>query len=369
MGVYKRIVITDNGNELISQALAGEKVVRFSRASTSDYSYPDGTNFAQLTNLQGEKQSVIPSNIEVTDSLVSIRTLFENADIITPYLIQNIGLYAADGEGEILFGITQADTPDQMPAYNGVAPSSFIYNIHLAISQTSDLTIAVNPSGTVTMQDLMELDNRKVSIRGGDISDTVVSSLEDHTEAFPVPMPGDKTKGLWGKLKKWQQDCLAKFGNYVLTSMITNQHLNDTNHIPSSALVYLMQQAITQLNMDIGELNSQTRDMHSAETLTIGASFTYYAGGYIKVGRVVIVSLSFFVKYDALGNPYIDIISGLPLPLAASPLSLWTFKRGTSAQNYPCRIMPFETSGIIYGYGDFTVADELQIAGSYIVAN
>ena len=53
--------------------------------------------------------------------------------------------------------------------------------------------------------------------------------------------------------------------------------------------------------MDIGELNSQTLEMYSAETLTIGASFTYYAGGYIKVGRVVIVSLSFFVKYDALG--------------------------------------------------------------------
>ena len=36
MGVYKRIVITDNGNELISQALAGEKIIRFLRASTSD---------------------------------------------------------------------------------------------------------------------------------------------------------------------------------------------------------------------------------------------------------------------------------------------------------------------------------------------
>lgn len=84
----------------------------------------------------------------------------------------------------------------------------------------------------------------------------------------------------------------------------------------------------TQLNRDIGELNSQTRDMHSAETLTIGASFTYYAGGYIKVGRVVIVSLSFFVKYDALGAQYTDIISGLPLPMVAAPLTLWTFKKG-----------------------------------------
>ena len=160
MGVYKRIVITDNGNELISQALAGEKIIRFLRASTSDYSYPDGTNFAQLTNLQGEKQSVIPSDVEVTDSLVSIRTLFENADIITPYLIQNIGLYAADGEGEILFGIAQAETPDQMPAYNGVAPSSFIYNIHIEVSQAQSITVEVSPAGSATKQEVIEIEKR-----------------------------------------------------------------------------------------------------------------------------------------------------------------------------------------------------------------
>ena len=109
--------------------------------------------------------------------------------------------------------------------------------------------------------------------------------------------------------------------------------------------------------------------MYSAETLTIGASFTYYAGGYIKVGRVVIVSLSFFVKYDALGAQYTDIISGLPLPMVAAPLSLWTFKRGEAVHNSPCRIMPLATSGLVYGYGDFTATEELQVAGSYIAVN
>lgn len=109
--------------------------------------------------------------------------------------------------------------------------------------------------------------------------------------------------------------------------------------------------------------------MHSAETLTLGASFSYYAGGYIKIGRVIIVSLSFFVKYDSIGNPYTDIISGLPLPMAAAPLSLWTFERGTASRNYPCRIMPFATSGLIYGYGDFTAPEELQVAGCYIATN
>ena len=98
----------------------------------------------------------------------------------------------------------------------------------------------------------------KVDTEGGDISETQVSVLDESTEAFPVPMSGDKAQGLWGKLKKWQQDCLAKFGNYVLTSMITNQHVNSTSNIPSSALVYLMQQGVTQLNRDLRSIITYT---------------------------------------------------------------------------------------------------------------
>lgn len=97
--------------------------------------------------------------------------------------------------------------------------------------------------------------DEKIDSKGGDISKTKVGTIKESSAEFPIPEKDDTQETLWGKLKKWQQDCLAKFGNYVLTSMITNQHLNDTNRVPSSALVYLMQQAITQLNMDLAGKN------------------------------------------------------------------------------------------------------------------
>ncbi len=98
--------------------------------------------------------------------------------------------------------------------------------------------------------------NEKPS-KDGDVSETTVSSLEETQASFPQPVAGENQKTLWGKLKKWQQDCLAKFGNYVLTSMITNQHLNSTSNIPTSALVYLMQQAIQQNQSAINVLNTK----------------------------------------------------------------------------------------------------------------
>ena len=98
--------------------------------------------------------------------------------------------------------------------------------------------------------------NEKPS-KDGDMAESTVSSLEEAQASFPQPAAGDNQKTLWGKLKKWQQDCIAKFGNYVLTSMITNQHLNSTSNIPTSALVYLMQQAIQQNQSAINVLNTK----------------------------------------------------------------------------------------------------------------
>ena len=98
--------------------------------------------------------------------------------------------------------------------------------------------------------------NEKPS-KDGDIAETKVSILEESKVSFPEPAAGDKQRTLWGKVKKWQQDCLVKFGNYVLMSMITNQHLNSTNNIPTSALVYLMQQAIQQNQSAINVLNTK----------------------------------------------------------------------------------------------------------------
>ena len=102
--------------------------------------------------------------------------------------------------------------------------------------------------------------NGKVDASGGDISSTKISTITDSSEPFPVPEEDDPTDTWVGKIKKWQQDCLAKFGNYLLTSMISNQHQNNTGTVPSSALAYLMQQAIVANQNSIGVLNTNKLD-------------------------------------------------------------------------------------------------------------
>ena len=244
----------------------------------------------------------------------------EGEGLETGYKIREMAFFAENPEGgEICYCImvgTDDLMMDYLPAYDGTIPSTITSYFHIKVANAGKVEIVIKTGNIVNSEEganglriyqrklqylnsqgewrdlnvdgssiiigempeieeeipeLSENDSLgrlfgkmkkilglKVDKKGGDITDTVVSSLENSTEAFPVPAAEDNQKTLWGKLKKWQQDCLAKFGNYVLTSMITNQHVNSTSNIPSSALVYLMQQGVTQLNRDLRSIITYT---------------------------------------------------------------------------------------------------------------
>lgn len=292
MGVYKKAVITEAGEALAARAVSGEVTIQFSHAGTSSYAYSEGTNLKKLTELQDVKQTVIPSNVQIAnDTLISIRTMFDNSEITQEYLIQNVGIYASDGETEILFAVCQATTPDQMPAFNGVAPSSFIYNVQISIAQADQLSISINTAGVATVQDVLDLEKKmeekkmdssggdasdtvasveepnseeekypdigskgsmknilgnlyrwvktlkadKVDSAGGDTAETVISAFEASSENFPVPAVKEKAKTRWGKVKKFGEDFKAWMTGVCLLGHIVNNCVTNNPNLPLSA--------------------------------------------------------------------------------------------------------------------------------------
>lgn len=236
MGVYKKAIITDAGEALRARAVAGEASMQFSHAKTSTYVYPDGTDLTKLTDLQEIRQTVIPSNVQIAnDTLISVRSLFGNEQINEAYLIQNVGVYATDGENEILFAVCQAITPDQMPAYDGVAPSSFIYNVQLTVSQAAQISLVVNTAGTATTQDVLELEQKKVNGNGGDISETVIAATEKSQAEYPVPAAGDSAKTVLGKVQKFFGDLRNWMTGVCLLGQIVNNCVTDNVKLPLSA--------------------------------------------------------------------------------------------------------------------------------------
>lgn len=182
MGQYNTGVLTTAGQQLITQALAGDGVISFPAAKTSSWAIPAGTNIQALTDLQDIQQTVTPGTAQVFNgTMIQVQALFSNADegaeVTQAYLVQTVGLWAQITGGEpTLFSVYQATTPDQMPAYAGKAPSSLIYTLQATVQQASQLTVQVNPAGAATALDIQNLQTQITQIENNYIPKTQIGA-------------------------------------------------------------------------------------------------------------------------------------------------------------------------------------------------
>ncbi len=254
MGQYNKAIITAAGESLISRAVAGELKLNITKAKISNHRYPDGTDYKALTDMDGVKQILEYPETKVLDNnMIQTRVLFSNEEIQVAYYIQNIGLYAKDGEEEILFCIVTAVIPDEMPKYNGVASTSYIYNIQNVVQDAAEINIEVVPSGTATIQDVME----RVDATGGDISETVIETLETIDAKYPVPEVGDSTKVFMGKVKKYIKD--TKPLNNDMFVYVDNNGSDITGDGTSSNPYKTIKSALNNIPKDLGGHSATVR--------------------------------------------------------------------------------------------------------------
>jgi len=245
MGVYRAAIVTENGQNLIAQALANEKPLIFTSAKTSSYSYPVGTNVPDLTGLQDVVQSVMPFDSKVLGGNVAqVSVRFDNDGVDQTYRIETIGLYAKiEGGAEILFSVTQATTPDEMPVQSDISPSAYIYNIQHTVQNASQITLTVNPAGTATVQDIMDIETPEF-----DDSGTV-----EGISSFPSFLETMKSK-----MNFFQFFRNLKAGlQFVLHSgQIVNNCVTDNAGLPlSAAQGKVLKDLYTQLYSEVGTVS------------------------------------------------------------------------------------------------------------------
>lgn len=247
MGVYRAAIVTENGQNLIAQALANERPLIFTSAKTSSYSYPVGTDVPALTGLQDVVQSVLPFDSKVLGGNVAqVSVRFDNDGVDQTYRIETIGLYAKiEGGAETLFSVTQATTPDEMPVQSDISPSAYIYNIQHTVQNASQITLTVNPAGTATVQDIMDIETPEF-----DDSGTV-----EGISSFPSFLETMKSK-----MNFFQFFRNLKAGlQFVLhTGQIVNNCVTDNSSLPlSAAQGKVLKDLYTQLYSDSQTISSR----------------------------------------------------------------------------------------------------------------
>lgn len=156
MGKYNGAVITTAGQNLIAQAIAESKTVTFTTAQASSHAYPSSTDFEALTALTDVEKTVDINYAGVySDTVVQVSARFDNNGVETAYLINTLGFFAQLGtDTPILFAVSTAVTPDQMPVFDADNPSAFIYNMQMTVQNADSINLSVNPAGTVTVEQL-----------------------------------------------------------------------------------------------------------------------------------------------------------------------------------------------------------------------
>lgn len=164
MGKYNGAVITTAGQNLIAQAIAESKTVTFTTAQASSHVYPSSTDFEALTALTDVEKTVDINYAGVySDTVVQVSARFDNTGVETAYLINTLGFFAQLGtDTPILFAVSTAVTPDQMPVYDADNPSAFVYNLQATVQNADQVTVDVNPAGTVTVDQLNTVYNQLV---------------------------------------------------------------------------------------------------------------------------------------------------------------------------------------------------------------
>lgn len=158
MGQYNTAIVTQQGQQILAEAVGAQQVITFTSVKTSSHSYSSETDLTTLTGLQDIMQSVSPSSAAVTNgNIVEVTARFDNAGVQNEYQIQTIGLYGKTQNGEeTLIAVVKAVTPDTMPD-SAYSPIAYIYNIQLTIQSGESVAVTVNPAGTATVQDVLKL--------------------------------------------------------------------------------------------------------------------------------------------------------------------------------------------------------------------
>lgn len=328
MASYTNNHVTNSGLNIFARADSGEFQVEFTRVVTSsqDISGLATTEIEALTDLENIQQSKQPDAITVdTDPnnnspIIYVRALITNGALTTSYTIHTCGLYAknpddATGETDILVVVSgnADDSPIVFPAASTGALIGFDPKIAIPIARTASIDFTVDPSGSVTQEDLERLKNLLI---GTNYPNKVWINPENNTEvqngsaSFPY-----KTidAALVARTGNSRTEFLIAPGEYTISTDFDNMQ-----NIYLHGIGAIGGQIVTisgDINIPDTASNIGISDIEFTESLTINSSagnifidncrYESFTTGTLTSGNII-VERSFFENSVSLyGNPKI----------------------------------------------------------------
>lgn len=160
MADFKRVIITRDGQKLMSDIIAGKKTLSFTRliiseddvaiindkATSGENSADEGIKLNYFATINQETPELQVHTVEslagMSNPSVEVIASVDNTQLTKGYYMKTLGLCAEDNGGnEILYAYTYADQPGYMPPYNGKTTSGAMFKITVTVGNADQVNL------------------------------------------------------------------------------------------------------------------------------------------------------------------------------------------------------------------------------------
>ena len=163
MAVFNSAVLTARGNELLVDAVAGDKII-FTRmvVGCGEYSEEEKERrvLEKATSLKDARQEfTFSAHKKVSEQCVLLTAVISNKELDYSYKITEIGVYGKRDEDEedylCSIAVTKSlEESDTFPSYNGLQECQIVQDYYITISP--DAEVAVNTQGACVLREEFE---------------------------------------------------------------------------------------------------------------------------------------------------------------------------------------------------------------------
>ena len=168
MAKFQPGAVTTAGRALLAKVQAGEQSMVFTKCEIGSGTYTDGEDITSCTALKETQQTYGISGAEhVSADTSQITVIASNASVTTGFTITEVGIFAKDGDSEILYAlmVVYPDQGDYMAPNDSGNPSSILYRCMIAVGNASSVTVQNTETAYAAAEDLAALEKKVTEIK------------------------------------------------------------------------------------------------------------------------------------------------------------------------------------------------------------
>lgn len=164
MAEFKRMIVTNIGQNTLAQLIANSKTINFNKICTSSAILTQ-EELASLKTLTNVKQTIPVAQVKVLNNTdVKISTTISNEALTEGYDINSIALYVKnENNEEILYSIASVEDAEKgiyIPSNSGTVSTEIGLSILTTVANADNVNFEINPTGFASKGELEDAQNQ-----------------------------------------------------------------------------------------------------------------------------------------------------------------------------------------------------------------